>query len=91
VLLDDVRLALLDAAEAVPDVDPVADVVCSAVEEVELRRVSEPGGDQRGRLRRAFALAQAGRDQRAEPCVVGEARRDRCLVLRSDRIDQPGG
>src|SRR3954454_24597541 len=55
-LLDDVRLPVLDAGEAVRHVNPVADVLGRAVDEVELRRVREPRGDQLGGFGRAGAL-----------------------------------
>ena len=64
VLLDDVGLVVFDAFEPVCDVESVADFLRSRLDEVKLRRVGEPAGDQRRRLVGSRALAVAGRDQR---------------------------
>ncbi|WP_344095908.1 hypothetical protein [Microbacterium deminutum] len=81
VLLDDVGLLIFDAFEPVRDVEPVADFLCPRLDEVKLRRVREPAGDQRRCLFGSRALAGAGRDERLKRDTRGETRRDRRCVL----------
>ena len=57
-LLDQVRLALLDTAEPVRDVHSVRDFLAPRVEEMELGRVAEPSRDQRRNLTRANAFSE---------------------------------
>ena len=89
VLLDDVGLVVFDAFEPVRDVEPVADFLRPRLDEVKLRRVGEPAGDQRRRLFGSRALAGAGRDERPKRDTGGEARRDRRCVLSGNRLHEP--
>src|SRR5207244_1364193 len=80
-LLDDERLAVLDPAEPVPDVQAVADVRHVRSEELELRRVREPAGDQGRRVALPASLPDAGRDQRPQLGLGCEATGQRAGVL----------
>ena len=89
VLLDDVGLVIFDAFEPVGDVEPVTDVRRPRLDEMKLRRVGEPAGDQRRRLFGSRALAEAGRDERPKRDTGGEASCDRRRVLSGNRLDEP--
>jgi hypothetical protein len=84
VLLDDERLALLDAGEAIRDVEPVTDLRRVRLGQVEHDRVTEPGPAERARVQATASLAESRRGQRPELRVLGEARCDRGRVLRGD-------
>ena len=84
VLLDDVALPLLDADEAIRDVDPITDSIGSFFEKVELSRVPEPCGYERGCGCGTFSLAYPRGNQRAKFRIGGEARRDHFLVACRD-------
>jgi hypothetical protein len=88
VLLDDVRLAFLDAGEPVRDAQAVPHLRSLFVHEVEDGRVAEPRRDQRTGLCGSRTLAEAGWDQRSELRLGCEAARDRGFVLQSDPSDE---
>jgi len=89
VLFDDVRLTLFDAFESVCEVEAVADLFCSRVNQVELGRVREPAGDECRGIGGSGALANARRDKRAKLDFGREARRDRPLILSSYGLNEP--
>jgi hypothetical protein len=88
-LLDDVVLTVLDTLEAKRDVQPVSDLLRLRLDELELRRIGVPPGDQRRGLQRAVPFPQARRQQRPELRVGSEARGDRVDILRRDGLYEP--
>ena len=67
----------------------VADVRHVRVEELELRRVREPAGDQGRRVALPASLPEAGRDQRRQLGLGREATRQRSGVPLRDRRHEP--
>jgi len=84
VLLDEVRLAFLDALEAVGDVEPVSNLVGARVDEIEFCRVGKPRRDQRGCFDSTVTLSQARGSERVELHVIGKASLDGRFVLCRD-------
>src|SRR5204862_7926478 len=86
VLFDDVGLVIFDAFKPVRDVEPVADFLRPRLDDVKLRRVGEPTGDERRRFFGSRALAEAGRNERSKRDAGSEASRDRRRVLSGNRL-----
>ena len=89
VLLDDVRLTRFDALETVSEMEPVSDRDRLRIDELELRGIGEPRGDQGRSLLRTHPLSQAGGDEGTKLRIGREARRDRRRVPHLDGLDQP--
>ncbi len=88
VVLDDEGRLLLDAREAIREMEPASDVVGLRVQDLQLRRIGDPRREQRGDLRGPSSLPQPRWDEGAELSLVGETVGDRRFVLGGNPGDE---
>src|SRR5262249_60243924 len=81
-------LPVLDDVQPVCDVEAIAELLYLRLDEPQLRRSGVPGCEQRRRLVRAAAFAQAAWHESPQLHGRSEARRDRRLVSSGDRLDE---
>jgi hypothetical protein len=65
-LLDDVGITVPHALEAVREVETIADLIGSRLNEVELSRIGEPAGNECSRVVGSAALFQTRRNERSK-------------------------